>query len=311
MAASKSLARAGYSNLTAGYTVGGLANKGGGNGSSGNPALKPLESKNFDLSAEWYFDDSSYASLGFFKKITSNDITNTPIQRQLFDILDPTQGTYVNQAVAALNGNTDAGAVRKWIGQNLAGSPGVVVDDPAFPNRVHIIGTPGVNPPMNFAINTPVNSTKDRDIHGFEAAVQYMFGESGFGASANYTSVVSDLDYDNANLVDQEAVIGLSDSYNLVGFYEANGISARLAYNWRDEFLAGRSNARGVGPTYTEAYGQFDLNVSYDLNDNMQVFLQGINITNEAYRLHVRDTPAALFYIENGARWIIGGTYKF
>jgi len=49
-------------------------------GWGGNPKLKPYESDNFDLSLEWYFDESSYASLAYFKK----DINNF-IEEGIFD----------------------------------------------------------------------------------------------------------------------------------------------------------------------------------------------------------------------------------
>ena len=37
--------------------------------------------------------------------------------------------------------------------------------------------------------------------------------------------------------VNQFALLGLSDSANAVLMFEKFGLSARLAYNWRDEFL--------------------------------------------------------------------------
>ncbi len=43
-------------------------------GWGGNPKLKPYESDNFDLSLEWYFDESSYASVAYFQKDISNFI---------------------------------------------------------------------------------------------------------------------------------------------------------------------------------------------------------------------------------------------
>ena len=43
-------------------------------GWGGNPKLKPYESDNIDLSLEWYFDESSYASVAYFQKDISNFI---------------------------------------------------------------------------------------------------------------------------------------------------------------------------------------------------------------------------------------------
>lgn len=55
-----------------------------------------------------------------------------------------------------------------------------------------------------------------------------MFGQSGFGVSANYTKVDSGLTYNNYVIGEQFALEGLSDSANLVGFYDKdNGRSVR------------------------------------------------------------------------------------
>ena len=69
----------------------------------------------------------------------------------------------------------------------------------------------------------------------------------GFGFIANYTIVDGDLimiipchHLPAANLSD------IGDSANLVGYYEKDGLSARVAYNWRDQFL----NFAGVSSGY-------------------------------------------------------------
>lgn len=42
--------------------------------SVGNPHLEPYESTNFDLSLEWYFDESSYAAVAYYTKDVDNFI---------------------------------------------------------------------------------------------------------------------------------------------------------------------------------------------------------------------------------------------
>ena len=107
-------------------------------------------------------------------------------------------------------------------------------------------------------------------IDGWELAVQHMFGESGVGVIANYTKVDSNLAYDNETLNNQFAIEGLSDSANLVLFYENYGWLVRGAYNWRDEFLSARFDAGGnANPLYTEEYGQLDGIVSYTMENGL------------------------------------------
>ena len=67
---SKTIARASYGNLAASVsgfgTVGSTLLGSQPAADASNPALVPLESDNLDLSLEWYYDESSYASIGFY-----------------------------------------------------------------------------------------------------------------------------------------------------------------------------------------------------------------------------------------------------
>jgi TonB-dependent receptor len=67
--------------------LGGIANA-----NSGNPALVPLVSDNFDVSLEWYFARSSYLSVGFFDKRVKNFVGNGQENQQLFGLRDPSSG---------------------------------------------------------------------------------------------------------------------------------------------------------------------------------------------------------------------------
>jgi hypothetical protein len=79
-------------------------------------------------------------------------------------------------------------------------------------------------------ISKPINN-KAAVIDGFELAVQHMFGESGYGFTANYTTVDSDIAFDNNKLGGQFALVGVSDSANASVFYDKNDLQARVAYN--------------------------------------------------------------------------------
>ena len=65
----------------------------------------------------------------------------------------------------------------------------------------------------------PANQ-RSATLDGCEFNIQHMFGDSGFGVSANYTLVDSDLTYDNQLRNEQFALEGLSDAANVVAFYE-------------------------------------------------------------------------------------------
>jgi TonB-dependent receptor len=283
----------------------------GGTGSQGNPALKPLLSKNFDLSWEWYYAEGSYVSAGWFRKDIDNYIGTSQIVDTPFDLHTPIGGAFYLAAVNAGGCGTDATCIRNYIFDHYNGQPGVTLEGvDSNGNRIgRIVGQPG-DPIANFRINVPANQKSAR-LDGWEFNVQHVFGDTGFGVSANYTIVDSDLSYDNAIIGEQFAIEGLGDSANLVAFYEKYNWSVRAAYNWRDEFLAGRFDGAGPNPVYTEPYGQLDLSVGYNWGDNLSFQFEAINLTDEIQRLHSRTTNQVEFATQSGPRYMFGVRYKF
>ncbi|HEY1147611.1 MAG TPA: TonB-dependent receptor, partial [Pseudoduganella sp.] len=128
---------------------------------------------------------------------------------------------------------------------------------------------------------------------------------------ANYTYVHSGLKYDNAAIGEQFALVGLSNSANLVGIYEDKKWSVRAAWNWRGEFLAATFDGAGPNPQYTEPYGQLDLSVSYNFNDKLSFQFEAINLTDEIQRTHGRAKSEVLYVTQSGPRYMIGARYKF
>jgi TonB-dependent receptor len=311
----ESIGRPGWGDIQGGQILNNLARADGGTASQGDPNLKPLESKNYDLALEWYYGDASYMSVGYFKKDIDNYIGVTTIQSDEFNLPHPGIGAgYYDEAAAACvtaGRPGDITCIRNFIFLNHDGDPGVVRgdDNDAGDQTGTITGIEG-DPLAVFDIQVPTNQ-RSAKLDGWEVAIQHMFGDSGFGASANYTKVDSNLAYDNFNRNNQFAIVGLSDSANFVAFYEKFGWSIRAAYNWRDEFLAGLADGAGSNPAYVEAYGQIDLNVGYNINDNFSVALEAINLTDETQRVHGRNSHQALFVTQTGPRYMIGARYKF
>lgn len=79
----KVMARPRYGDLAGSFTI----NSSNGNltASGGNPDLKPYESTNYDLAAEWYFAPSSMLSAELFYRDISSYIVTTTTQQQLTD----------------------------------------------------------------------------------------------------------------------------------------------------------------------------------------------------------------------------------
>jgi TonB-dependent receptor len=300
----ESIGRPQWGHIQGGQTLDGLARFDGGTGQQGDPSLKPLESQNIDLSMEWYYGESSFLSVGYFRKNIDNYVGITVQELTPFELPHPANGAYYNEANTNGNCAGDLGCIRSYIFANHDGDPGVDA------SRGIILGVEG-DPVGVFDIKVPANQ-RSAELDGWELNVQHMFGESGFGLSANYTMVDSDLAYDNYERGEQFAIEGLSDSANLVAFYENYGWSVRAAYNWRDEFLSGLIDPLGLtNPSYTEEYGQLDFNLSYEVTDALTFAAEAINLTDETQRIHGRHKNQVLFATQTGPRYMIGARYKF
>jgi TonB-dependent receptor len=296
-------------------------------GSEGNPSLLPLESTNIDLSVEWYYGGGSYMSVAYFDKSIDNFVSETIVQGTPFNLPHPTEGPRFADADAATGGTGDLAAIRQYIFENYTEADGVTITgtNPDGTFQGTIAGVPGEDPAAVFRITTQTNAASS-GVDGWELALQHFFGDTGFGVSANYTIVDADDIYDNTltcpaggiadfcaqgDPIQQFAIEGISDSANLIGFFENDKWSVRLAYNWRDEYLTNRNFAGQVNPEYVEAYGQWDGNVSYNVTDQLTVTFEGINMTDEYTRSYVR-VPGATGYVTTlGARYMIGARYNF
>ena len=268
-------------------TVGGVSNVNINNytlsgTSAGNPDLKPITSNQFDLSAEWYFSKVGSLTMAVFDKNLKNIILNQ---------------TY-NYAIPDANGNL-----------------------------------------QNFAVTGPVNGASG-SAQGLEVAYQQYFDKlpgwlSGFGLQANFTVVRSHEDPYNAvyqpyctgGTTQQNYLVENTNGCDLNGktfgslplqgmsrhtanislLYDQGPISARLAYNWRSQYLQGvnvnGTNANGSGidmnpaspnynqewkvnwalPTWGGAYGQLDASVFYNITSDITIGLEAQNIANSTY----------------------------
>ncbi|MBR0553599.1 TonB-dependent receptor [Stakelama marina] len=305
---SHTIARADYASLQGGLTLDTQFRVGGGTGGNGNPGLLPYKSKNIDLSAEWYYGPSSYLSVGYFHKDVSNFISSARVDMTAFGLRTPYQGPRYQAAIAALGANAGAQDIRQYIFDNYPGSTQPTGTDPAGYTTGKIFALPE-DPLVNFQISQPVNSDQTAKLSGWEFAVQHSFWDTGFGVILNYTIVNGDATFDNTQPynVTQFALTGLSDSANAVAFYDKGPLQARVAYNWRDQFLAGT----GPNPYYVEAYGQVDANASYEFMPGLRAFVEVINLTGESRRGHRRSDRTVTFASPGYARYSGGIRFNF
>lgn len=309
----ESIGRPKWDEIQGGMTLDQLARIGGGTGSQGNPALKPLKSQNIDLSLEYYYAKGSYVAVGYFAKNLSNYVGLSTVEATPFNLHTPANGPLFQEAVSQ-GGCADENltCIRNYIFANYNGTHGVTqtgVDSNG--NATGTIVGQADDPIATFQIASFSNQHKAR-LYGVELNWQHMFGNSGFGLSANYTYVNSGLKYKNGSLGEQFALEGLSDTANLVAFYENDTYEVRVAYNWRDQFLAARVDGSGLpNPVYTEAYSQIDLSAGYKLSDNLSFQFEAINLNDAVVRQHGRTKNEIIGVYQTGPRYMIGARYKF
>lgn len=213
----------------------------------GNPELKPTLAVNFDLALEWYGEAGNYFSLAYFNK----------------EIKDIVQTDTIVQ--------------------------------------VDSITLDGTNVPIFY--QGAVNQS-DATVTGFEIAGQYFFDNlegiwANFGVQANYTILDVDadspqrsLDADGDGIPDAfdgivrietlNGVIGQSENFaNLVGIYQDDKLEIRIAYQYRDKFLNSYETFITGNPNTQDANFSLDASAKYQITDNLQVSIQGTNLTDE------------------------------
>jgi len=303
--------RAGFNRLNTAFTLNTSENAAV---TLGNPGLEPEEVESFDIAAEWYFAPSAVASIGYFTK----DRTN------IF-------GTDFEGAALIPDG------VGGFLRETDPSCPGGGVFNPeVIPNVLGNPNQPGLCVDFTIPGNDPDTTTQE----GFELAFQYDFSNfednlgwaSGFGFIANATfqefsgGTVSDTTSGRGLTVLGDVTLdrGLldfsEDAYNFTVFYEKYGISARARYTWRDDFrtqdFAGGANSSGSStfsfPVVTEARGQLNASLSYDINDNFNVGVEVTNLTEEEIiQRCVSDTGPICFVGLPDRRITFGGSYRF
>jgi TonB-dependent receptor len=336
---SKTISRPSYSDLFTATTVSGPGaptNNGGVPGAnSGNARLSPLISDNFDVSFEWYFKPDSYVSVAFFDKRVHNFIGNGQFKSPLFGLRDPSSGqagTLSGRAKDALGTvGADISDVNLFVMSALIANRGSVaaattefqsnyntstraLDDDyvkTINNQYDLRGS-ATDPLYQFQVTQPINN-KDAEIYGVELAGQYFLGRTGFGVAGAYTLVRGDVGFNIGAdpTQNQFALLGLSDTFSATLIYDKSGISARLAYNWRDKYLSGINRGNSKNPEVTAPFGQLDMNISYEVTPQIAVTLEGINLTKESVRTYARAESEVWFAQELDRRFLLGARFKF
>ena len=225
----------------------------------GNPALKPFFSNNIDLGAEYYTGGEGYFSVAVFRKSLSGFTVQSNVTEP-FSYLDQFGIDYIN-----LTATQQTAICNRTAGCN-----------PATATQATIANT-------TITVTEQVNSPGLKIINGIELGyVQPLdflleqYGWKGFGFTGNLTIV------DQKSTANPPTIAtGVAPfTYNVTGYYDNDGISARLSYVFSDTSYASGSNQQSVClPTgtsaggcpggaylFSKAYGQADFSSSLKLS---------------------------------------------
>ncbi|MGJ8562173.1 MAG: TonB-dependent receptor [Alphaproteobacteria bacterium] len=323
----KDISRPDFDNLSSAITFSTSPNP---SVSLGNPGLSPQEIDSWEVNGSWYFAPSAVVSAGYFHKSRTGlfvtkleDVATTATPSNtgnvdVRDITDPCEGGGIFNPIADMN-----------------------VFAPVDANGDQISGR-GVCVPTEQQINGAGTNTQE----GFEFAFQYdlsgfedRFGSfgwaSGFGVQANYThqkftgngtDVYSafarprDIFAATAGATNVQldvTEIDLSeDSYNATLYYEKYGLSARARYTWRSAYRStdfGSTSSFPWGfPVVQEDRGQLNASINYDVNDHLNVGIEGVNLTKSDVNQSCINSGAVQCYQGlTDRRIVFGASYTF
>jgi len=250
----------------------------------GNPFLDPFRATAYDLAIEWYFAPQSIFSVALFKK----DIASFPVSTT-------TSGTFAS-----------------------TGLPTSIIP-PSSPAAINPEG-------QLWTINS-IGNGEGASLKGIEVSLQAPFSFlpgflSNFGGIANATFIDSDANYSvagpsivpggaNIGAIRNGTLFNLSKrAYNGTLYYDDGKFSARASVSYRSRYADANS---GTGNVF-EGYGStinVDASVRYAITDNIEVSVEGINLTDE-YRYRFTDINADRNYENNhfGRTFLFGARVK-
>jgi outer membrane receptor protein involved in Fe transport len=102
------------------------------------------------------------------------------------------------------------------------------------------------------------------------------------------------------------------DQVNLVLWYQLDKWQGRIAYNYRSERFIGEAQNDGHPMAWWSSPTNYvDASVSYDINDNFTVYLQGQNITEEFESTYMQWKDVMVSQNVYEARYTLGVRAKF
>ncbi|MBV7537417.1 TonB-dependent receptor [Duganella sp. sic0402] len=215
---------------------------------SGNPNLRPQQSKNLDTSLEWYFQPGSLLSAGIFHKTL-------------------TDATVANTRVVTFG---SLGLPDTALGPLFQDASGRV--DPNLPMTLRTYTNAGEQKLKGYELS-------------YQQAFTFLPAPfNGMGALASYTHIDP---FNSAKWITnagKEIEVNSVPKYAYSGtvYYEQGKWAARMSYNYKGKSLHG-DNPRNNGDDlirWRAGRGYLDANISYKFNDNLEFRIDALNLSN-------------------------------
>ncbi|MCY4357646.1 MAG: TonB-dependent receptor [Gammaproteobacteria bacterium] len=292
-AAAQVMARPNYINIAPFETLN--CGSRGCTGFEGNPDLEPFRSNQYDVSAEWYFDDSSLLALTLFHKDVDSyiDIESFSATRDYRTIDENGTNIFVPREFAMerpINGD----------GLTIQGFEFNYVQDLAY----------GFGVTANYTYADVDLTQTEAQMNADQEPVLFGHSQDTWNATAFYDRFGFQARF----------------SYTFRSEYPSNhlhgaGIQASSQQAVTESRAAGDSNL-GFGVSrgligYKGDFGQLDFNASYDVSDNMEILLQVINLLDEeivwyaSRENHTPDQGRPIGVFNHGRRLAIGVNARF
>lgn len=261
-----------------------------------SPFLEPFYANQFDISYEYYFEDSDGALIAaaFYKDIESfiqnEDIANYDFAGNGFVVPESISVPVVLEVESA---DETADFVRDENG------------------NIVFVTVPTEN--GNYA--TAINNADGGYIRGIELAYTQIYSMlpgmwAGLGMDASYSFTESEITLATGNGVFASQLPGLSENVaQLTVFWEYEGFETRLSARYRDAFV---SEQVAVNDQTVNFDGEMviDYQASYEISENMSVLFQVNNLTDEPTRsffTNESQTGTIQFF---GTQYFMGLTYS-
>lgn len=217
----------------------------------GAPDLLPVTSDNFDLTAEWYFNQVGSVTLsGFYKRVKGVVVFDT--NRQTFTNNGQTFDTVFTREL----NSPDTGEVYGL--------------EAAYQQTYDFL--PGALSGLGLQANYTFVKSQGVSQPTLEAGDPAVDG-----------ALVSNVDVSGFPLQ------GLSKhNFNITPFYDYKGLSLRASYAWRSRYLlTTRDVITPFDPVFQESYGQLDASIFYQVTPNLRLGFQGVNLTSSLTKTSV------------------------